>query len=321
MRQPVLLVLPLALSLAIGHTQAQPADDNRIAREMIQALDAYAVYKMGQFEEAYARYKALAEVGNHQGMLNLANMLAAGEGVEKDPVKALHWYRKAAEDGSAIGMYEVGRAYQEGQGVAADPAQALEWYQRAAEHDSAEAQWTLGKLLHDRGERLIGLDWIQRAAANEQIAAQAFLETLTDGRAVSTTLTDAQRTAVLALLERLDRAAQARDAQALVAALADDARVRVRLPEARNWTDLSRAELARLWQATFDQAGDYHYQRQTPSLLASDDGVLASSVIVESFDGPLSEPDLTIQESALIRFDNGEPRVHALRLDLRRPEE
>ena len=89
-------------------------DQNRIARDMVSVLKAYAVYKMGQFDEAFDRYKVIAESGNTQGMLNLANMYAAGEGTEQDHEKALHWYRKAAEAGDANGMFETAQAYEKG---------------------------------------------------------------------------------------------------------------------------------------------------------------------------------------------------------------
>jgi len=51
------------------------------SREAVEALEAYAVYKMAMYDEAYARFMALAEKGNQQGMLNVAGMLAAGLGV------------------------------------------------------------------------------------------------------------------------------------------------------------------------------------------------------------------------------------------------
>ncbi|KPP97971.1 tetratricopeptide repeat protein [Marinobacter sp. HL-58] len=102
-----------------------------VAREMVKVLEAYAVYKMGQYDLAFERYEALAEAGSRQGMYNLANMYAAGQGVEKNESRAFEWYLKAAEAGDRPSMSEVARAYAEGIGTESDPAKAEYWRTRA----------------------------------------------------------------------------------------------------------------------------------------------------------------------------------------------
>lgn len=132
------MVIVLSLSMpAIGD------DQRRIAREMVQVLEAYAVYKMGRYDQAYERYLALAENGNIQGMLNLAGMYVDGKGTPKDQGKALEWYRKAAEDGNETAMYEVARAFDQGIGVEPNLAKAEIWYRRAALQGDELAQETL----------------------------------------------------------------------------------------------------------------------------------------------------------------------------------
>lgn len=104
-----------------------------VAREMVRVLEAYAVYKMGQYDLAFERYQALAEAGSHQGMYNLANMYAAGQGVEQSDSEAFRWYLKAARAGNRLSMEEVARAYADGTGIAVNPIQAHHWQARAAE--------------------------------------------------------------------------------------------------------------------------------------------------------------------------------------------
>lgn len=104
-----------------------------VAREMVRVLEAYAVYKMGQYDLAFERYQALAKAGSHQGMYNLANMYAAGLGVEQSDARAFEWYLKAAEAGDKLSMSEVARAYAEGIGTEADPVRADYWQIMAAE--------------------------------------------------------------------------------------------------------------------------------------------------------------------------------------------
>lgn len=307
--------LPLALAtllVASAATAAAPADDATVARQMIQALDAYAVYKMGHFEEAYRRYRALAEAGNHQGMLNLANMLAAGEGTAADPAEALAWYRRAAEDGSAIGMYELARAYELGIGSAPDPARAAAWYRRAADADNPDAQWWLGQHLLAQGDSLEGLAWIRSAAFDgEQPDAQAFLDN--EPQTASDETTRARAGAVLA---QLDAAIAARSPERIAALLAADARIRLRLP-GQGWQDMDREGFRQLWSATFAQAPTLHYRRLGSDVRRSGNAVLASSEIVETF-AP-NEPPLQVRESLQLDLEAAAP-IRALRLEMRRED-
>ncbi|HEV8078742.1 MAG TPA: sel1 repeat family protein [Marinobacter sp.] len=122
------MALTALIALTPLTTQAQPADDQtRVARDMIRVLEAYAVYKMGQYDLAFERYKALAEDGNRQGMLNVANMYAEGKGVERSDANAFQWYLRLAESGDRIGMEETAEAYRTGTGVQEDPERALYW--------------------------------------------------------------------------------------------------------------------------------------------------------------------------------------------------
>jgi len=321
-RRPARLALRSTLSLLLACSSAFAADDQqRVAREMIQALDAYAVYKMGQFEEAYARFLKLAEAGNRQGMLNTGNMLAAGLGVTQNHAEALKWYRRATEAGDPIGTYEVGKAYEQGLGVVADREAALDWYRLAAELDSTDAQWALGKHLYDQGERLAGLSWIRTAAfEGGSPEARAFLDVLEGAGKLATTPGEAEQSAVLATLAAIDAAAQRKDAAGIVAALQEHASIRVRLPDTSTWQTLSRTELAALWQATFDQVEGYRYERAQPELLAADGGVLAVSRIGEQLESAGEVEELVIHENALLRIVDGTAIIHSLRLDIRRNE-
>ncbi len=168
-----------ALLFATGGVQAeQTADQQRIAREMIQVLEAYAVYKMGQYEEAFTRYQALAESGNRQGMLNLANMYANGLGTDQNLEQAFVWYQRGAEAGDAISMLELADAYRAGIGVAADEQQALYWYTQAAEAGEPDAQWQLAQHLLASGQSDAGMEWAAKAADQGQIEAQRYLRSV-----------------------------------------------------------------------------------------------------------------------------------------------
>jgi len=98
---------------------------------MIRVLEAYAVYKMGQYDLAFERYIVLAEDGNRQGMLNVANMYAAGKGVEQSDTHAFQWYLRLAESGDRLGIAETAKAYRTGRGVQEDAERARYWEEQA----------------------------------------------------------------------------------------------------------------------------------------------------------------------------------------------
>lgn len=309
----------ILLMLWAGSSCATSQD--RVAKEMVQVLEAYAVYKMGQYDEAYSRYLKLAKAGNRQGMLNLGNMHAAGQGVDQNQAKALQWYQRAAEAGDGSGMFEVARAYEHGLGTTTDKAIAWDWYRRSAEADNSTAQWLLGKHLYEQGEQLQGLSWIRTAAGQGEHPAMQFMTTL-DGAATSSFAPgESAKTAILETLAAIDRAAQAQDAQGIVGMFSPAAKIRVRLPDGSAWNNLSQAELAALWQATFDRVESYRYRRAEPELLAAEDGVLVFSIITEHLGSSNAPQVLELHEQASFHVSAGRALIYDLRLDIRRQGE
>ncbi|EBA00474.1 tetratricopeptide repeat protein [Marinobacter sp. ELB17] len=119
-----------------AQAQAQPADDQtRVARDMIRVLEAYAVYKMGQYDLAFERYMTLAKDGNRQGMLNVANMYAEGKGVEQSDANAFQWFLRLAESGDRFGIDETAKGYRTGKGVQENAEQAIHWEEQAGVGD------------------------------------------------------------------------------------------------------------------------------------------------------------------------------------------
>ena len=302
-----------------GFGESAPATgQEKVARDMVRALKAYAVYKSGDFEAARARYRTLAEQGSVPGMTNLASMYAAGEGGRRSQEQALYWYTKAARRGDANAMYQVARAYRTGRGAPTDAALADRWYRAAAEHDNPRAQWVIGRRLYRRGDHLAGLDWIRTAAWNgNDPRAQQFLSERGEGRQVETTLNSTRRAAVLEALAAIDAAAQAQDAAGIAQQISADAEIRVRRPNGAGWTQLTRAEFETLWRDTFERADDYAFRRAEPDLLAADEGVLAFSEIEERLASGANARTLDLHESATLRVVEGVAVIERLRLDIR----
>jgi TPR repeat protein len=109
-----------------------------------------------------------AELGDANAQFEFARMLLTGNGIAKDPVKALEWMKKAAAQNHADALGGVGYFYAKGVAVPEDDKEAIVWFRKGAERGSTKAQLNLGRALArgDGGEvnQEEGLRWIDRAA-------------------------------------------------------------------------------------------------------------------------------------------------------------
>ena len=88
--------------------------------------------------------KAKAAAGDADSEVQLGFRYERGEGVPRDLVEAVKWYRKAAEQNYAKAQYNLGVCYAFGDGVAKDQVEAVKWFRKAAEQNYAPAQFKLG---------------------------------------------------------------------------------------------------------------------------------------------------------------------------------
>jgi|SRR5262245_110492 len=79
--------------------------------------------------------KAKAEAGDAESQVELGRRYDQGEGVAKDQVEAVKWYRKAAEQNYARAQNNLGVCYDRGEGVPKDHVEAVKWYRKAAEQN------------------------------------------------------------------------------------------------------------------------------------------------------------------------------------------
>ena len=86
-----------------------------------------------------------AEQGDADAQFNLGWRYDCGDGVEKNPKKAVELYRKAADQGHAGAQNNLGMCYLEGNGVEKNPEKAVELFRKAADQDEAYAQNNLGE--------------------------------------------------------------------------------------------------------------------------------------------------------------------------------
>ena len=67
-----------------------------------------------------------------------------GEGVRKDGIEAIRWWRIAAAFGEATAYYNLGRIYYDGDEVVQDYEAAAEWFAKAAGKNYADSAFRLG---------------------------------------------------------------------------------------------------------------------------------------------------------------------------------
>ncbi|MBL4744200.1 MAG: sel1 repeat family protein [Cycloclasticus sp.] len=115
--------------------------------QAVQSLEAYAKYKMGQYQEAREIWLKLAEKNNTSALINLANIYEEGQGVKRDLKQSIAWLRKAAKLGDSRGQYQLAMAYEKNMGVERDLMQAAKWFEKAAVQGDGNAQFSIGVLL------------------------------------------------------------------------------------------------------------------------------------------------------------------------------
>jgi TPR repeat protein len=84
--------------------------------------------------------KAKAEAGDAESQMELGLRYARGEGVAKDQVEAVKWYRKAAEQNDSDAQYNLGRCYVRGLGVAEDVVEGYKWLLLGARQGDEDAK-------------------------------------------------------------------------------------------------------------------------------------------------------------------------------------
>lgn len=107
-------------------------------------------FERGDYATALKEWRPLAEQGDIEAQINLAEMYRFGWGVPRDGKEAVKWLRLSAVQGDAGSAYKLGNIYK-GQGlpgVYADPVEAAVWLQIAVNRGNTEALYDLGELYY-----------------------------------------------------------------------------------------------------------------------------------------------------------------------------
>ena len=95
-------------------------------------------------EKAVLWYRKSADQGYADAQNALAFRYYKGEGVQKDFTEAVKWWQKAAEQGNSTSQCYLAWRYYLGEGVEKNLEESTKWWLKAAEQGNSEAQFKLG---------------------------------------------------------------------------------------------------------------------------------------------------------------------------------
>ena len=138
----------------------------------MQALAGMSPAEVLKFQNCMAK----AKQGDAIYQYNAGVYYNNGDGVPRDLVQSLYWYRKAAEQGYLNAQYRLGEKYNVGVIVAKDDLEALKWFSKAANQGHTQAQYNVGHF-YEKGygvtrDMKMALYWYRSAGAQGYAMAQ-----------------------------------------------------------------------------------------------------------------------------------------------------
>ena len=107
-------------------------------------------YDNGDHARAFELWLPLAQENDLAAMRNVALLLKAGKGVERDPERALYFFERAGRAGLVSAQVNAAFMHLNGEGTAQDYKTASFWFHAAAIAGVPTARYNLG-VLYERG--------------------------------------------------------------------------------------------------------------------------------------------------------------------------
>lgn len=125
-----------------------------------------AAYEEEDFDRAFEIMLPLAEAGDRDAQTVIGGMYYLGRGVERDPERAIEWYRLAAKQGQEIAQNNLANLL-----LDEDPEEAIEWMHVAAEKGLPFAESSLGDIYSGS----INLPGLKRSVLNNVEAVKWYM--------------------------------------------------------------------------------------------------------------------------------------------------
>lgn len=112
---PFIASVGVAICLAACGGLAQPAHGQESLEEAFEALSPDEQDRLSEAIRGVMRRKA--EAGDAVAQVGLGEIYHAGQGVPRDLVQAVHWYRLAANQANPAAAYALGTCYLAGESL------------------------------------------------------------------------------------------------------------------------------------------------------------------------------------------------------------
>ncbi len=161
--------------LATGRDEPRASGNfDRVAKDLT-ASEIRRGYQMAQaFPRAEAAFRLARLLQDDHAVVNMAELLMHGTGVDPDPELAVAWLRRGIALRHPGAQWLVGLAHVTGRGAPFNLAEGMQLLQRAAESGHTGAQFDLAELLLKQSgaaNHAQALQWLTAAAEREHLPA------------------------------------------------------------------------------------------------------------------------------------------------------
>ena len=122
---------------------------------------ACALWDKGRNKQAFALFRAAAQMGDDGAYLNVGYCYDVGKGVRKNLSRAMLWYKRASRRGDGAAAHNVGIIYRD----KGEFGLARRWFRRAIDKGEAGSAVDLAKLYLGRGRPLIARRYLTFAVS------------------------------------------------------------------------------------------------------------------------------------------------------------
>lgn len=161
--------------LAVSRDEPRAAGNLSMVSDELSRADIKRGYQMAQdFPRAEATFRLARMLQNDDAVVDMAELLMHGKGIDPDPDMAVAWLRRGIALRHAGAQWLVGLAHANGRGAPRDLAEGMRLLQQSAEQGHTNAQYDLAELLlaqpgaanHARAVR-----WLSTAAQRHHLPA------------------------------------------------------------------------------------------------------------------------------------------------------
>ncbi len=133
---------------------------------------ADALSDRGRNKQAFALFRAAAQLGDDGAQLNVGYCYDVGKGVRKNTSRAMLWYKDASRRGNCAAAHNIGTVYRD-KGVF---GLARRWFLNAIKRGHAGSAIELAKLYLGRGKPAVARRYLAYALARPDLMSEAEFE-------------------------------------------------------------------------------------------------------------------------------------------------